>query len=78
MRLKVLQSGGDNCPPLGTTTTSQVVIPLQEGKALDCPDLQDAAKMADSTPTVTWYHVRDGPVTHPSMRLIVNKAKLSA
>lgn len=66
MRLRVLQPDeagrGANCPPQGTEAVAQEVIPLQEGKALDCPDLQDATKMADSDPTVTWYHVRQGPV----------------
>ncbi|KAK2846506.1 hypothetical protein Q5P01_009505 [Channa striata] len=47
---------GFDCLPLGTVANSHVVIGLQEGKILHCPDLQDAAKMADSEPTVTWYH----------------------
>uniref|UniRef100_A0AAZ1XLI8 Interleukin 1 receptor accessory protein n=1 Tax=Oreochromis aureus TaxID=47969 RepID=A0AAZ1XLI8_OREAU len=33
------------------------LIPLQEGKTLDCPDLQDATKMSESTPKVQWYFV---------------------
>uniref|UniRef100_A0AAZ1Y367 Interleukin 1 receptor accessory protein n=1 Tax=Oreochromis aureus TaxID=47969 RepID=A0AAZ1Y367_OREAU len=34
------------------------LIPLQEGKTLDCPDLQDATKMSESTPKVQWYFAR--------------------
>uniref|UniRef100_A0A3Q3K8Z3 Interleukin 1 receptor accessory protein n=1 Tax=Monopterus albus TaxID=43700 RepID=A0A3Q3K8Z3_MONAL len=65
MRLKVLQRDevvrGAGCPPLADMPASHVVIPLQEGKTLDCPDLQDASKMADGEPTVTWYHMCDQP-----------------
>ncbi|KAM9853385.1 interleukin-1 receptor accessory protein-like isoform 1-T2 [Aulostomus maculatus] len=61
MRLKVLQhdevSRGSSCEPPVAVAATQVVIPLQEGKVLDCPDLRDAAKMADSPPTVTWHHL---------------------
>lgn len=64
MRLKVLRldevvNGTDCEPPFlrPAVATENVFIPLQEGKVLDCPDLQDVAKMADSEPTVTWYHV---------------------
>lgn len=62
MRLEVLRR--DEAPhssdcqlPVAVATTQQL-IPLQEGKTLDCPDLQDAASMSNSTPTVTWYHSR--------------------
>ncbi|CAB1442844.1 unnamed protein product [Pleuronectes platessa] len=61
MRLKVLRPADlvqpSDCRPPVASPPSSVVIPLQEGKILDCPDLQDATKMADSDPTVTWYHV---------------------
>lgn len=72
MRLKVLRPDdvvrGADCEPPVAVATSQVVIPLQEGKVLDCPDLQDAAKMADGEPTVTWQHVTPTSlVTHPAV-----------
>nr|UWL58943.1 interleukin-1 receptor accessory protein [Channa argus] len=61
MRLKVWQRDEVvdrfDCQLLGAITTSHEVIPLQEGKILECPHLQDVAKMADSKPTVSWYHV---------------------
>ncbi|XP_026183150.1 interleukin-1 receptor accessory protein-like isoform X2 [Mastacembelus armatus] len=67
MRLKVLQHDeviqGPSCPPLATVAPAQVVIPQQEGKILNCPNLQDATKMADSKPTVTWYHVKKDGLT---------------
>lgn len=51
---------------------AQVIIPLQEGRVVECPDLQDAAKMAESEPTVTWYHVFEGGlVRHPHFRFQV-------
>ncbi|KAM9820375.1 LOW QUALITY PROTEIN: interleukin-1 receptor accessory protein-like [Neosynchiropus ocellatus] len=37
---------------------SQVVVPLQMGGVLDCPDLAEAARMSDGPPSVTWYKVR--------------------
>lgn len=46
-----------DCAPPVATAVDDVVIPLQEGKMLDCPDLQEAANMADSEPTVTWLFV---------------------
>ncbi|CAL8352287.1 unnamed protein product [Lota lota] len=55
MSLEVVSSGTD-CPPLVARVPSHVYIPFQEGKSLSCPGLQDAAKMADSAPSVTWYH----------------------
>ncbi|XP_076026445.1 interleukin-1 receptor accessory protein isoform X2 [Genypterus blacodes] len=59
MRLEVLSrdqvASGPDCAV--ATAPSQVIIPLQEGKKLDCPDLQDAIKMADGGDlNVTWYH----------------------
>ncbi|KAF7658565.1 hypothetical protein LDENG_00011180 [Lucifuga dentata] len=59
MRLEVLSHdkvSGHGCEPVVATAPSQVIIPIQEGKMLDCPDLQDVAKMADGELTVTWYH----------------------
>ncbi|XP_068601768.1 interleukin-1 receptor accessory protein [Brachionichthys hirsutus] len=47
-----------DCPPPAAVAASQEVAPLQEGKLLECPDLEDAAKMADSRPTVTWVFVK--------------------
>lgn len=43
--------------PVAMVTTN-VIIPLQGGMTLECPNIQDATKMADSQPSVTWYHVR--------------------
>ncbi|XP_028430284.1 interleukin-1 receptor accessory protein isoform X2 [Perca flavescens] len=61
MRLKVLRPNevvrGADCEPLVAVAPTQEVIPLQEGKMLHCPDLQEAGKMVDKNTTVTWYHV---------------------
>lgn len=62
MRLTVLRPdevvrGADCEPPVAVAATKEYVA-LQGGKTLDCPDLQDAAKMADGEPTVTWCHCR--------------------
>ncbi|KAM4627426.1 interleukin-1 receptor accessory protein-like isoform 2-T2 [Polymixia lowei] len=60
MRLEVWPRGeagsGRGCEPPVAMAPSQVIIPFQEGKTLDCPDLQDVVKMADNSPSVTWYH----------------------
>lgn len=56
---------GDDCPPLGAADAEVDVIPLQEGKLLHCPHLQDVTKMADGEPSVTWYHVSHGSVIQP-------------
>uniref|UniRef100_A0A4W6ESV5 Interleukin 1 receptor accessory protein n=1 Tax=Lates calcarifer TaxID=8187 RepID=A0A4W6ESV5_LATCA len=70
-RPTVLRRDNDNCPPPVVAETSHVVIPLQEGKTLDCPDLQDAIKMSNGNLTVTWYHVTvDGSVRRPSVCLL--------
>ncbi|XP_040902433.1 interleukin-1 receptor accessory protein [Toxotes jaculatrix] len=62
MHLKVLRRDElaltSDCPPPVAVVGAQVAIPLQEGWTLNCPDLQDAAKMTNSTPLVTWYHVK--------------------
>uniref|UniRef100_A0A668T6W3 Interleukin 1 receptor accessory protein n=1 Tax=Oreochromis aureus TaxID=47969 RepID=A0A668T6W3_OREAU len=58
IRLKVLQP--DDVVKCGlpvAVAPIEDLIPLQEGKTLDCPDLQDATKMSESTPKVQWYFV---------------------
>uniref|UniRef100_A0A3B4ZW04 Ig-like domain-containing protein n=2 Tax=Stegastes partitus TaxID=144197 RepID=A0A3B4ZW04_9TELE len=61
MRLTVLRRDeavrGVDCEPPVAVAAAQETIALQGGETLDCPDLQDAAKMADGEPTVTWYHM---------------------
>ncbi|XP_034459503.1 interleukin-1 receptor accessory protein-like isoform X2 [Hippoglossus hippoglossus] len=61
MRLKVLRREDlvqdSDCPPPVAASTSSVDIPQLGGWILDCPGLQDVTKMADSDPSVTWYHV---------------------
>ncbi|XP_035536177.1 interleukin-1 receptor accessory protein [Morone saxatilis] len=63
MRLKVLRPDevvrGNDCEPPVTVAASPVIIPLQSGKLLDCPDLQDAAAVGllKSRATVTWMHI---------------------
>uniref|UniRef100_UPI0037E7C1CF interleukin-1 receptor accessory protein n=1 Tax=Semicossyphus pulcher TaxID=241346 RepID=UPI0037E7C1CF len=60
MRLTVLQRGevtrGNACGLPVAGETIQAPIGLQQGEVLHCPGLQEAAKMADSEPTVSWYH----------------------
>ncbi|XP_039675577.1 interleukin-1 receptor accessory protein-like [Perca fluviatilis] len=62
MRLKVLRPDevvrGVHCEPLVAVAPTQEVIPLQEGKMLHCPDLQEAGRMVGENTTVTWYHVQ--------------------
>lgn len=53
--LNVLPSNQSRCLALPPPPPRHV--PLQEGAELDCPDLEVAAKMADSEPTVTWFHL---------------------
>ncbi|KAL7401287.1 hypothetical protein ABVT39_025843 [Epinephelus coioides] len=64
MQLKVLQPNDVvrnlECEPPVAMAASEVIIPFQEGKVLDCPDLEEARKMAEGEPTVTWYHVKLG------------------
>ncbi|KAE8277650.1 Interleukin-1 receptor accessory protein [Larimichthys crocea] len=63
MRLRVLRpdevARGSDCEPPVAMAPTHLNIGLQEGRGLDCPDYQDAAKMADSEPTVTWQHLCD-------------------
>ncbi|XP_054649446.1 interleukin-1 receptor accessory protein [Dunckerocampus dactyliophorus] len=60
VRLTVLRrdeaSPGSECDLPVATAASQVVIYLQKGKTINCPDWQEATNMADSPPTVSWYH----------------------
>uniref|UniRef100_A0A8C6U8G4 Interleukin 1 receptor accessory protein n=1 Tax=Neogobius melanostomus TaxID=47308 RepID=A0A8C6U8G4_9GOBI len=60
MRLTVLRPEDvtlpNSCGPAFAVAASPERVPLQEGKTLDCPDAQEAAKMADATPSVTWVH----------------------
>ncbi|XP_061828258.1 interleukin-1 receptor accessory protein [Nerophis lumbriciformis] len=60
VRLAVLRreeaSVGSECDLPVAAAAGQVVIPLQWGETMDCPDWQDAKNMSDSPPTVTWYH----------------------
>lgn len=53
--LSVLPSNHSQC--LAPPPPPPRQVPLQEGAELDCPDLEVAAKMADSEPTVTWFHL---------------------
>lgn len=59
MRLKVLRpdEAARSADCAVAASTSHLIIPFEKGKMLDCPDLQHAAKMADSEPTVTWNFV---------------------
>lgn len=58
----------DDCAPAVAMAAEDVIVPLQEGKMLDCPDLQDAANMADSEPKVTWLFVHGNNVIKGSMK----------
>ncbi|XP_055022752.1 interleukin-1 receptor accessory protein isoform X2 [Boleophthalmus pectinirostris] len=61
MRLTVLRpedvAHRNSCAPAVAVAATHKEIPFQNGEVLDCPDAQEAAKMADSTPTVTWVHL---------------------
>ncbi|XP_059187184.1 interleukin-1 receptor accessory protein isoform X2 [Centropristis striata] len=60
MRLKVMRPDevvrGADCELPVAAPVSQEVVAFQTGKVVDCPDLQEARKMADGEATVTWYH----------------------
>lgn len=60
MRLRVLRRDdvvpSNSCLPAVAVAATPVVIPLQQGHRVDCPDLHNATKMADSEPTVTWFY----------------------
>uniref|UniRef100_A0A8C7YD65 Interleukin-1 receptor accessory protein n=1 Tax=Oryzias sinensis TaxID=183150 RepID=A0A8C7YD65_9TELE len=55
MGLKLLRrdqvTPAGSCEPPVATLPTPALIPLQEGKTLDCPDLKDATSMSDSPPT---------------------------
>lgn len=61
MRLTVLRPDevvrAVSCEPPVASATTQVVIHLQDGKVLECPDLQEVTEEADSELNVTWLHV---------------------
>ncbi|KAM4589109.1 interleukin-1 receptor accessory protein [Fundulus diaphanus] len=61
MRLKVVRRDeavrSTPCEPPVAVAPTQELIGMQEGKILDCPDLQDAARMSESEPTVSWSFV---------------------
>ncbi|XP_026047675.1 interleukin-1 receptor accessory protein isoform X1 [Astatotilapia calliptera] len=58
IRLKVLRPDDVvKCALPVAVAPIEDLIPLQEGKTLDCPDLQDATKMSESAPKVQWYFV---------------------
>lgn len=66
MRLTVLRpenvAHGNSCAPVVAMAAMLVIIPLHDGKFLECPDAQEAVKMADNgtTPSVTWvYQLQD-------------------
>ncbi|XP_028320609.1 interleukin-1 receptor accessory protein-like isoform X2 [Gouania willdenowi] len=47
---------GDRCQLPVAVATTKAIIPLQVSDTLECPDLQEAAKMSDvGPPNVTWY-----------------------
>ncbi|XP_012705320.2 interleukin-1 receptor accessory protein isoform X2 [Fundulus heteroclitus] len=61
MRLKVLRWDeavrSAPCEPAVAVPPTQALIAMQMGQVLDCPDLQDAARMSESEPTVSWSFV---------------------
>lgn len=61
MVLTVLPSeqtiGDDKCSAPAGAPTRQVIVRMQEGAVLNCTDLEDAARMADGKPNVTWLYV---------------------
>ena len=51
-----------DCEPAVAAATSQLSIPFQDGRVLECPDLQDATRMAAGETNVTWQYVNPGRV----------------
>lgn len=51
-----------DCEPAVAAATSQVFVPFQDGTVLECPNLQDATRMADGEPSVKWLYVNPGRV----------------
>lgn len=58
---------GMDCEPAVAAATSQVFIPLQDAFDLECPDLQDATRMAAGEPKVTWLYVNPGRVRRTTL-----------
>lgn len=58
MRLRVLRRDevvrSNDCEPPVAVAPIQIAIGLQTGKMLDCPGLQDVAKVSKPEPSVTW------------------------
>ncbi|KAK7882844.1 hypothetical protein WMY93_029018 [Mugilogobius chulae] len=58
MRLTVLRpedvTHSNSCAPAVAMPATHEIIPFQHGKSLDCPDADEAARMSNSTPTVSW------------------------
>lgn len=46
-----------DCLPAVAAATSQVSVPFQDGKVLECPHMRDATRMASGQPKVTWLYV---------------------
>lgn len=67
IRLKVLRPDevvrDENCDPPVAVAPSQKIIPFQTGGLLDCPDVEEARKMATGNTTVIWTHVRPSRVS---------------
>lgn len=59
MRLKVLPREDVDavCHLPVAAPIPQTDIPLQGSQRIDCPGLQDVAKIADTKPTIDWYHL---------------------
>ncbi|XP_055752569.1 interleukin-1 receptor accessory protein isoform X1 [Salvelinus fontinalis] len=56
MRLEVLPSGQDpDCEVKAAVPPTPVIVPIQEGRTLTCPDLEDI-KLPNTSHSVTWYH----------------------
>ncbi|XP_056904493.1 LOW QUALITY PROTEIN: interleukin-1 receptor accessory protein-like [Takifugu flavidus] len=49
-----------DCEPAVATATRHVVIPFQDERVLECPDLQEASRLAPEEPSVTWMFVKPG------------------
>ncbi|KAM3615411.1 uncharacterized protein V6R79_001901 [Siganus canaliculatus] len=46
-----------DCEPPVAVAPTQAFLPLQQGRVLDCPDVDAVDRMADGEVTVTWMHV---------------------
>ncbi|KAM4743122.1 interleukin-1 receptor accessory protein isoform 1-T1 [Anableps anableps] len=69
MRLKVLRQDeavrSSDCEPLVAVEATEELIGFQQGKLLTCPDLQDAAKISESSPRVSWFYVSQSMSCQP-------------